>query len=623
MKKRITFILTLILWTMSGHAEEEELHLFNEETSVKKAKASEEDPNINASAATLEAGPSAIVAGCVNAITGTYFDSAIDLALPGPQPLLVQRTFCSFHLGKYEPNFLHKSHLEVAVSEHHVYASYFDDNGSGLPYKARLDSFNEPKENLKLTSKALENLTNTSGNEISCGTKWGNSHIDFVRAHEEKQYHLKLGSSTTRIYERYKRKGEKHKSGASAGKFHITEEWTPNNNKYLYQYNEDDELITVQATNGKGTVLGELTHKEQQHEEVWSLGTMSVTYNYNFDGLNGLSIKPSHSIPSWYQWSSSGERFGKLLQKNLPDKRALQIKYSYGAVLTLLAPVSSTEALIPIYTFNYVTAKHKNDSAYTNVRDAEGRLVEYEYEWGSKKLRSITKYSEGNQQFCKEKFYWNEATETSECTLKTKRFEGDGICHFCRQFRYDKFGNVTKEHLWGNLTGHNTQPVVINDGTPQANGCECYTKTFQHSQDKRNLLTYEDDGSKWLCYTYYPNTNRVATRFTGTNQIIFKREFFNYDANGVLIEEIWDDGYGSNKNDLSGVTERHIRVTIPLTEFPIGLPYIVQEFYLDLSTHTQHLLKQTVNTHSLEGKILQQQHYDCNSNLAYTPMSLS
>ena|ERR1700722_197203 len=36
--------------------------------------------------ATLEGLPSAVVAGCVNAISGDFFDSSIDLVAPGPTP---------------------------------------------------------------------------------------------------------------------------------------------------------------------------------------------------------------------------------------------------------------------------------------------------------------------------------------------------------------------------------------------------------------------------------------------------------------------------------------------------------------------------------------------------------
>ena len=42
---------------------------------------------------TLEGGSSATVAGCVNAISGAYFESQTDLVAPSSMPLLVQRSY--------------------------------------------------------------------------------------------------------------------------------------------------------------------------------------------------------------------------------------------------------------------------------------------------------------------------------------------------------------------------------------------------------------------------------------------------------------------------------------------------------------------------------------------------
>ena len=112
----------------------------------------EEDPNINISAATLESGPSAVVGGCVNAVTGTFFDSGIDLVLPGPQPLVVQHTFCNLSC-----TVSHMPTLQAGPSKHgnHLNIVYTDDNGSSFPFTAPLED-NEPSHFLRITG------TNTS-----------------------------------------------------------------------------------------------------------------------------------------------------------------------------------------------------------------------------------------------------------------------------------------------------------------------------------------------------------------------------------------------------------------------------------------------------------------------------
>ena len=186
------FFLTLHADDLTFHSNEENTppNFFEIESSCRSATTRQEDvshdTNITASAATLEAGPSAIVAGCVNAITGAYFDSGIDLILPGPEPIVIQHTYCSSNGW----NFSHMPRLEVGFSKHgnRVKAMYTDDNGSGLPFEASL-SHHEPGVPLRLTTKALDNLNNFSSDEISGRNKWSNANIQFIRRNGEKQSH--------------------------------------------------------------------------------------------------------------------------------------------------------------------------------------------------------------------------------------------------------------------------------------------------------------------------------------------------------------------------------------------------------------------------------------------------
>jgi hypothetical protein len=51
---------------------------------------SEED-KLSPLLASLESEPSGIVDGCVNPISGSYFDYEMDLSIPGPEPMTVER----------------------------------------------------------------------------------------------------------------------------------------------------------------------------------------------------------------------------------------------------------------------------------------------------------------------------------------------------------------------------------------------------------------------------------------------------------------------------------------------------------------------------------------------------
>lgn len=43
----------------------------------------------------VDGDPSVLVAGCINAITGSFSDNEVDIVLPGPEPLVFQRFYCS------------------------------------------------------------------------------------------------------------------------------------------------------------------------------------------------------------------------------------------------------------------------------------------------------------------------------------------------------------------------------------------------------------------------------------------------------------------------------------------------------------------------------------------------
>ena len=60
-----------------------------------------------------------------------------------------------------------------------------------------------------------------------------------------------------------------------------------------------------------------------------------------------------------------------------------------------------------------------------------------------------------------------------------------------------------------------------------------------------------------------------------------------------------------------GVTERHITKITPYTEtVAIGMPKVITEYYEDLTTQTEHLLKKVVNIYNDRNLLVEQIHYD-------------
>src|SRR5262249_51934615 len=123
--------------------------------------------------------------------------------------------------------------------------------------------------------------------------------------------------------------------------------------------------------------------------------------------------------------------------------------------------------------------------------------------------------------------------------------DGQGTVVACRAFAYDKQGNILCASLHGNLTG---------------NGGEHLDLFATYSADGRNLMTSETNSNYTVTYTYVPHSNRVQSKLLRTNAI-HKRYFYEYDENGAITVEIIDNGATEDKNNLTGVTERHLTYT--------------------------------------------------------------
>jgi YD repeat-containing protein len=572
--------------------------------------------DVNRAMATLESGPSAMVANCVNAISGDFFESQIDLVVPCAHPIVVQRTYCS---SEKKWHFQHMPLLEVDLSNggHHVRGAYRDDIGAVIAYYARLRSHHAGEiqnEGLKIPAIVFNRgLTNCGVGEITGRTNWRNSKIFFLRRGEDKYYLLRHGSHVDRIFERSKLYGKKHRKGAPCGKFQLMEEQHPNGNKLQYTYsNMDDSLIRVLSVNRLGKTLGTLNFKQSPLDATadWRFAGGKVHYEFDHKLKNLSHVEPLHGVETFYRYDFKD----RIINKILPEGRFLTVTYRHdcvhkGKVHTLLAPVGVDRMPITTHAFSY-------HPGMTKVKDAAGNLTQYYYHKEKKRLNSIIRY-QGDAVYSLDHFYWTSGKDAGN--LKSRTFEAEDKLYFCRSLNYDAFGNITEEQLIGNLSGSCSQPVQVDaSGHSIDNGCEVFVKMHVASQDGWNLPLEEDDGRKQISFKYYSKTNLLKQRLTCSGTAILKWEFFEYDPNGVMIKEVWDDGTGAEESDLTGVSERHLKVIIPRTTAPIGLPQIVEEHYWDNALKTYVLVKKTVNTHSEQGLLLKEEHFDSQEISAYT-----
>ncbi|MBA2726856.1 MAG: RHS repeat protein [Parachlamydiaceae bacterium] len=603
--------------------EQSDLDFENEDDSFDYAL--KEPSENNTALKTLEGGPCSIVSNCVSATTGAFIDSQIDLIVPGPHPLKVHRIYCS---SERKWHFQHRPTLHVAPSggKHHIDVGYRDDSGSGMSYRSSEDShfifFYLP------SSLFDKGMTNCGAGEISGQTNWKNSKLVLINDNNEKKYLLRFGSHTDRFFTHINRLGRTHRHNSRCGEFQLKLEKFPNGNQVNYFYDKrNNNFVKLQALNKFDKPIGSIDYKLTlahqgtfYHRDVfWESEAGYAKYRTD-DLFRKIHFStPSNAVHTSYKYDIKG----RLTKKRLPEGRFLEIDYytdntfkQKGKVHHLKSPVGTDKTPIVTHTFSYFSTDTKG---VTFVKDAAGNLTEYEHSSSGGKLDSILHYTQSKLHSV-EKFFWGATDSGQAGNLMTRVFKDSSGIIFCRNLKYDRFGNVTQDSLWGNLTGNNTISVSLDPKTnkPKKNGCECFYKMNLSSKDGWNLPLQEDDGRKQIYSTYYPGTSLLEKRFTQCDNLILKREFFEYDDNGVVIKEMMDDGIALDKEDLAGVSERHLKITIPRSEFPIGLPQVIKEYYYDIKSKSNILLKKLVNFHSPQGKILQQEVSGSDNVLAYT-----
>ncbi len=171
-----------------------------------------------------------------------------------------------------------------------------------------------------------------------------------------------------------------------------------------------------------------------------------------------------------------------------------------------------------------------------------------------------------------------------------------------KEYEYDERGNPIEEKTSGDLTGMGNFDV--------------YSKFLSYTS--HDQICFENDGIKQIYSTYYPKSDHLKTRYIKKNDKILVRNYFEYAGCGTVNLEIKDDGSNEDINNLSGVSERHIKRISYTRQEPKGLPEVIEEKYLDLETEDEVLLKRTVITYSHSGRPVRHDVYGSDYQLAYS-----
>lgn len=605
--------------------------------------------------------PSSFVNGSVNAITGDYNEVQTDVIVGGPEPLAFQRSYISsFNENGALCNGWNIFHFCQVQLETDLgcFGKVWDNGGGCAPYNdGKIQDPNvqpttssaAPVQQLKIHPQVLhKGITNSSGYQLGGTTNIKNNILTYVV--RGKNLKSVSGDGTKRLFQQ-RRIGPKKEGGPL---FDVICEIHPNGNEVRYTYDllqkKNYRLTNLLLTNKHGHHMCSMamTYDNKNRMEILTSDHQKVTYmfqKFSHDRYYLTEVIRPSAPHEKYVYSEKGKGLAeKLIKKERPDGRYLINEYykkgknrvgditvdisseynpRLGRVMLQKAPVGHDET--PITTHRYLykikTMQQEIQAGYTTVYDAYDNKTEFHYN-DDQRLRKIARYgnTENASAYVTECFYWGGNYTPDSTNLLARTFENNQRhIQVCRSFRYDDLGNVSKETIWGNISGNNTHPIVLDgNGVPQFNGCENFTKSFEYSKDGFNLILSETDGKKTIEYTYLPNTNLTSSKITIADGKIQLREFFEYDMNGMITKSISDNGDTRVKNCLSGVTERHFIYTTRGNAAPVGLPVVVEEKYLDLASGSENLISRVVNTYTPHGHLARKEVYDSNGDFAYS-----
>lgn len=585
----------------------------------------------------LEGEPSSIVGGCVNVISGDFFVLQRDLLLEGTESLSLERYYASSDVS--EGSLCQSWHLN---HQGNVYIGSYDlEEGGQIPFAEYKGPFGSEmrfdqsfgQKNMCIHPEMLKKgLTNCANGHLGCKTNPKNLRLSISK----ESCTLARGGGERLFF-----------SGKSGG-FDLLKEHRSSGNSLNYTYKKH-RLQNVTVKNKVGEALQHLSFAYLEEKEfrkrprvvVTAYDGRSVTYKFQkFKDINHLEndlerfylreVERSNGTWEKYYYENQSERykhFERVIRKELPEGHYLEVNYykvgtnyltlgqkvhydenhpAINRVKAIKGPIETDGQSHSIYLFDYHLPNGREGAGFCNVYDAN--RVRTDYFWDDElRIKSLVKYTANDAPYIADHFAWGVGPNHGNLTSHTFTSGGENL--FCRCYLYDHLGNVTHDFIYGNLTGKNSAPLLVDAfGYPVSNGCEGYLKTMRYYPDGK--LQYESDGRHTKTYSYHPDTDLIATIFTWDGDKIVLRQGFIYDNNGALIFSFTDDGCCENLNDLQGVSLRKITHFVSQAVIPAGLPAHVEERVLDLATGQELLVKVWKNSYTKEGWITCQEEYD-------------
>lgn len=588
-------------------------------------------------------GPQVMVDDCVNAITGTFCEMDVDLEVAST-PLNLTRFFCSSPYsqrplddmeGLKEVHCVDLDHESVDLfrcwSWNHSTPLYWRPWQKTLRIANLVSGVREhlvvEVDKAKLDKEMFKGWTNTS-----FGFLGGQSNQHNRAAVYDGNWRVINEDGTIRYYQSYRT--SIGKKGWQYWYSNETFRSLPNKLKIAYEYQKPFCVHQILVKSCDDKVMGSIDKKERTYFET-SQG-QSVRYHlkdYLFDHLKvPYKIERTHKPTVEYEYTQfpyaivhTTKNYTRGVQdhciynrttapfitkKILPEGRFLEISYlegfpklwtrrhnlkgnvtphvNAGKVGELRAPLDGESESKVKYSFVYEDDK-------TIVTDACGNIQEFFFD-KEKRLQKVI--SKGNSQQSLTRHYcWSTGKSEGFLQKQWARDESGNVA-YCKVFEYDDRGNVTAEHLHGNITGRSSGLKVDDKGEIKLVS-ESVTTRYEYHDNRFHTLKKEihRDGRE-IDYVYAPESSLAIARFEKLNSIIVKRNFQAYDEFANIILSVDDDGSSEDPNDLTGVEVRRLKQCKAYESGPeIGLIKEETNSYWDRESGSNVLLNKTNYTY--------------------------
>ncbi|MES2198847.1 MAG: RHS repeat-associated core domain-containing protein [Chlamydiota bacterium] len=580
------------------------------------------------SVAVTENDPSSIV-NHVSVITGDVYWSEEDVVVQGVQPISFRRSYVSqkgmgywSSLDCLQANLLHSGFMVVKESRGST-LSYF------MTSKMNKKNVEYSFESLDLQNQA-KGLTNTARGKISGLTNLKNQQL--YMSSDLKEFSITRADGIKRIYKL--KHEEKVKIFGNKVSIHNTyllqKEEFPNGNKIIYEWpKKDKDVWQIRSCNPTEDITyawirfhPKIGVKDRSNADYGIETSDGRHFEYKYFEHTGFFLlkevssdeKPTETI---HYLTCNGKKLLNAI--TWPSNRSIQFTYYTPGdyyqgsrlkendpvcfrVKQILSPVSEEGHLVATHTFEY-DCKNKK----TTVLDAYNTPTIYRWD-DDLHLTEINRFSAQGVPFNTEKFIWGSAGSKEASNLLCKvLLDAEGSPIRASSYSYDKWGNISQDQFYGNLTGHGTISLD-GKGLPIHDDAECYTKQYKHSKDGKHLLYWqEEDNGGRTEYSYEGSLPLIKEERVFDKGSLIQCKNYEYNKYRTLAKEF-------NKDVLEGtllITE----ITPRNSQNYIGLPEVIETKYD--SNHGINLLKKIRLSYGPGGRVTQEDVFDSTGTFQY------